>query len=368
MTSAEAPQPRVIATVDLGAVADNLHRVRTWAGGARVMAAVKADAYGHGAVPVARALIGAGVDALAVACLEEALVLREAGIAAPLVLLEGVLSTAEAEAALALDLDVVVHAAWQLDLLAGLGAQAGPAVWFKLDTGMHRLGFALDAVPMLQTRLARQPNWRLRGWMTHLACADLPEHPLTPLQLARFAAALAGVDGPRSIANSAGLIAWPQARADWVRPGLALYGASPFADRTALSLGLRPAMSLSSRLIAINAIPAGAEVGYGATWRSQRATRIGIVAAGYADGIRRTLAAAPAIVRGARVPIVGRVSMDMLAVDLGAVAEAEVGDAVTLWGAGLPVEEIAAAAHTIAYELFCGLTGRVHLRYCETQA
>jgi len=356
--------PRVIASIDLDALRHNLQCVRQRAPHARVMAAVKADAYGHGAVAVATVLAAAGVDALAVACLEEALALRRAGIDAPLVLLEGVLSAEEARCAAAEGLQVVVHAAWQLALLQALPADTALSLWFKLDTGMHRLGFDAGEATTLYAALAARPGWTLCGWMTHLACADEPDHPMTARQLERFDAALAGLPGARSVANSAGLMAWPQAQADWVRPGLMLYGASPFADTSAAALGLRPAMQLSSRLIAMHALTAGECVGYGATWCCTRDTRIGVVAAGYADGVRRSLPAhTPLLLRGRRVPLVGRVSMDMLTVDLTAVPDAVVGDTVTLWGVGLPAEEIAAAAGTIAYELFCGLTGRVHLRY-----
>ncbi|MDE2149651.1 MAG: alanine racemase [Gammaproteobacteria bacterium] len=354
---------RVIASVDLRAIRHNLLQVRRYAGDARVMAAVKADAYGHGAVPVARALAQAGADALAVACLEEAVVLRRADVGLPIVLLEGVLSADEAAAAARLALQVVVHAPWQLELLAGLPAGVAPAVWFKLDTGMHRLGFApQQAGPLHAQAVAR--GWSLCGWMTHLACADEPGHPLTGQQLQRFAGALAGLPGARSIANSAALIDHPEARADWVRPGLVLYGASPFADRDAAGLGLRPAMNLDARLIAIQQVDAGETIGYGAVYAAERPLRVGIIAAGYADGVHRVLpSGTPLLLGQRRVPLVGRVSMDMLAVDLTAVAAARIGDTVRLWGEGLPAEQIARRAGTLAYELFCGLTRRVHFRY-----
>ncbi len=356
--------PRVIATVDTSAIIHNLDRVRNLAPQAKIMAAVKAEAYGHGAIPVAKTLVQGGVDALAVACLEEALQLRHAGIDAPLVLLEGVLSIEEATLAATENLQIVIHAPWQLSLLQSLPAVTPLQLWIKLDTGMHRLGFAADEAPALYALLQQQPQWTLCGWMTHLACADTPDQAMTQQQVDGFERALKDLPGERSIANSAGLIAFPQARTDWVRPGLMLYGASPFKNQSAGNLGLRPAMHLHSRIIAIHDIAAGEAVGYGAVWRSTQASRIAVVAAGYADGVRRSLpSGTPVLLHGQRVPMVGRVSMDMITIDVTTIPEAQVGDAVTLWGEGLPVEEIAALAGTIAYELFCGLTRRVQFRY-----
>lgn len=356
--------PRVTATVDLSAIRHNLAQVRRLAPTSRVMAAVKADAYGHGAVPVARALESAGVDALAVACMEEAQVLLEAHIRAPIALLEGVISGEEAALAAYEGLQVVVHDFWQIDLLEAMPAESNIAVWFKLDSGMHRLGFPLDAVSRLREILQRHPSWRFQGWITHLARADEPESPATLRQIRDFDAALAGAPGPRSIGNSAGIIGWPDARRDWVRPGLALYGASPMPERIGADHGLSPALSLESRLIAIREYPAGSPIGYGATYACPEHMPIGVVAVGYADGIPRGLAnGTPMRIRGRRVPIAGRVSMDMISVDLRGVPDARVGDPVQIWGAGLPVEEVAKHAGTLAYELFCGLTNRVRFRY-----
>jgi alanine racemase len=358
--------PRVIATVDLEAIRHNLGRIRAIAGHARVMAAIKADAYGHGAVPVARTLESAGVDALAVACLEEALALREAHVRAPIVLLEGVLSFAEAQLAVEQGVEVVVHSAWQLELLQRLPLRAPLRLWFKLDTGMHRLGLPPDAARALHATVQTRPHWQLAGWMTHLACADEPDPAITRRQLETFAHALRGLPAARSIANSAGLLAWPQAHADWVRPGLMLYGASPLPGKVGAELGLRPAMRLESRLIAINEVAAGETIGYGATYRCPRAMRVGVAAVGYADGVHRALpSGTPVLIHGRRVPLVGRVSMDMISVDLSELPDAKVGDPLQLWGPELPVEEIAACAGTIAYELFCGLTRRVHFVYLE---
>jgi alanine racemase len=356
--------PRVTATVELSAIRHNLGVVRGFSPGARVMAAVKADAYGHGAVPVARTLAEAGVDALAVACMQEALTLRRARIRTPIALLEGILTAEEAAAAVYEELDVVVHDHWQLDLLQALGPQARIGVWFKLDTGMHRLGFPLADVPRLKAVLAARPGWQFHGWMTHLATADEPDNPFTAEQIARFNAALEGIPGPRSIANSAGLIAWPQARVDWVRPGIALYGASPLQGRSGASLGLKAAMTLESRLIAVREFDAGESLGYGRIYRCPERMPVGVVACGYADGIRRSLPnGTPLLINGRQVPLAGRVSMDMITVDLRGVPQPRIGGTVRLWGEGLAAETVAEHAGIIVYELFCGLTQRVHFVY-----
>ncbi|MGH8540358.1 MAG: alanine racemase [Stenotrophobium sp.] len=352
--------PRVTATIDLAAIRHNLGLVRRYAPGTRVLAAIKADAYGHGAVPVARALEAAQVDAFAVACMEEAMQLRNAHITTPIALLEGIISSEEAALAVYERLQVVVHADWQLKLLEALPESAEVSLWFKLDSGMHRLGFPLADVPKLHAALHRHPHWRFMGWITHLACADEPENPFTHEQVVRFNDALRNIPGDRSIANSAGILAWPETRADWVRPGLMLYGASPLADKSAAELGLKPVMTLESRLIAVREYAAGETIGYGRTYRCPERMRVGVVAVGYADGVHRSLpSGTPVLIRGKRVPIAGRVSMDMITVDLRLVPGAAVGDAVRIWGEGLPAEEIARYAGTLAYELFCGLTQRV---------
>lgn len=359
--------PRVTANVDLAAIRHNLQVVRRLAPRSKVMAAVKADAYGHGAVQIARALEAAGVDALAVACMEEAMQLREAHLlTTPITLLEGVISIEEAALAVYERLQVVVHDHWQIALLEQLPASATVQVWFKLDSGMHRLGFPLTDVPRLVETLQRHPTWTFQGWITHLACADEAENPATSNQIAAYNTALQGVAGPRSIANSAGLLAWPATRVDWVRPGLMLYGASPLPGKTGVELGLKPALTLQSRLIAVREFAAGEPIGYGQTWRTPERMNIGVVAVGYADGVHRCLpSGTPLLLRGVRVPLVGRVSMDMVTVDLRPAPAAAVGDAVTLWGATLPAEELAGYAGTLAYELFCGLTQRVRFRYTD---
>ena len=360
--------PRVTATVDLAAIRHNLQQVRRYAPQSKVMAAIKANAYGHGAVAVARALLDQA-DSFAVAGMQEALLLREADVRAPLVLLEGILSLEEAKLAQRHDLQLVVHDHWQLDLLETLPQGARISLWIKLDSGMHRLGFPLSEAGNLWTRIQARPEWDCRGWMTHLACADELENPATVEQVAAFNSALKGLPGARSIANSAGLIAWPNTRTDWVRPGLMLYGASPFPDKTAADLGLKPAMKLESRLIAVHRFAKGDGIGYGARYRCPEDMPVGVVAAGYGDGIRRvTPLGTPMIVNGQRVPLIGRVSMDMITVDLRAVPQAKAGDSVLLWGDGLPAEEIARHVGTLAYELFCGLTQRVSFVQLEARS
>ncbi|MES2491088.1 MAG: alanine racemase [Pseudomonadota bacterium] len=356
--------PRVTATIDLAAIQHNLAQVRRYAPQSRVMAAVKARAYGHGAVPVARALENAGVDAFAVACMEEAIQLRQAGIVTPIALLEGVFSSEEAALAVHERLPIVVHDRLQLSLLEALPESAEVSIWFKLDSGMHRLGFPLKDVPSLVETLKRRPRWRFMGWLTHLACADELNNSITQEQIAKFNSALAGLPGARSIANSAGILAWPDARTDWVRPGLMIYGASPLPDRSAVDLGLKAAMTLESRLIAIREYDAGEAIGYGQTYRCPERMPVGVVAVGYADGFHRSLpSGAPVLINGTQVPIAGRVSMDMITVNLRKVPNAQIGDAVRLWGDGLPAEIVAAHAGTLAYELFCGLTPRVKFIY-----
>ena len=351
--------PRVTATIDLAAIRHNLAQVRRLAPKSKVMAAIKADAYGHGAVPVARALEDVA-DSFAVACLEEALALREAHLRAPVVLLEGILSIEEAKLCLRENLDIVIHDHWQLEILESLPKGARLTLWVKLDSGMHRLGFPLTDAAGLWQRIQARPEWNFGGWITHLACADEVQNPITHEQISAFASSLKALPGARSIANSAGLIAWPESRTDWVRPGLMLYGASPLPGKTAPDLGLKPAMTLESRLIAVRDYRAGDAIGYGATYRCAENMRVGVASVGYADGYHRSLpSGTPVMIHGQRVPLIGRVSMDMINLDLRRTPMAKIGDPVLLWGDGLPAEEIAAAAGTLAYELFCGLTQRV---------
>lgn len=350
------------AVVETAALRHNLAVVRRQAPQARVLAVVKANAYGHGSVVAAKAL--ADADAFAVARLEEGIQLREAGLAHPILLLEGVFNAEQLAAAARHGFEIVVHSAAQLSLLQAWRGAHRFRAWIKLDSGMHRLGFGVEDFPAAYAALGSCAAVAgVPVLMTHLANADAVDDALTVHQLRSFARTVAGLPGERSIANTAGVFGWVESQGDagdWVRPGLALYGASPFASRSAASLGLRPAMTLLSQVIAVKQVPSGATVGYGGAWRAQRATRLAVVAAGYADGYpRNTAAGCPVLVNGREASVVGRVSMDMLTVDVTDHAVVAPGDPVVLWGEGVPVETVATAAGTIAWELLCGVSQRV---------
>jgi len=325
------------------------------------MAVVKANAYGHGLVPTALAL--AEADAFAVARLEEGLVLRAAGVAAPILLLEGVFASEQLLEAARHGFDIVVHDPTQIDLLGQFSGAHRFVVWLKIDTGMNRLGFRPADFPAALARVQRMVPAPLEiRVLTHLARADDRDDSSIREQIAKFDSAIGSHGFQTSIANSAGVLGGAGIQADWVRPGLALYGVSPFADQKGGDLGLQPVMSLESTVIAIRRVPQGETVGYGGTWRAPRDSTIAIVAAGYGDGLPRNLPSdTPVLVGGSRATIAGRVSMDMIAVDVSALPSVQVGDSVTLWGDGLPVEEIARHAGTIPYELLCAVSQRVPL-------
>lgn len=346
------------AVLDLPAFAHNLARLRERAPHSRVMAVVKANAYGHGLVRTARAL--ADVDAFAVARAEEGVILREAGIRQRIVVLQGFLHAEELRMNARHGLEPVVHSLYQLGILERTKLDRPLGVWLKFDTGMHRLGLNEEEFRKARARLADLPGIRQPvPVMTHLANADVLEDPATARQLRRFHAAVpATVE--RAIANSAGLLAWDGSHAEWVRPGIALYGVSPFPARTGSEEGLRPVMTLQTRIIAIKELQRGDAVGYGGEFVCRRPTRAGVAAIGYGDGYPRNVpTGTPVLVRGQRVPLIGRVSMDLISLDLTDCLEAEVADTVTLWGNGLPVEEIARWAGTIPYVLLCNITQRV---------
>ncbi|MFO1069998.1 MAG: alanine racemase [Geminicoccaceae bacterium] len=352
-------------TIDLAALRHNLRRVRELAPRSRVVAVVKANGYGHGAARLLPALGEA--DMLGVACIEEALVLREAGAAQPILLMEGVFEAAELPDCARLGFEVAVHTLDQVRMLETTRLEPPLTCWVKVDSGMNRLGLAPEEAAGAIGRLQACPSVAGLRLMSHFASADLPDSPQTARQLERLGAVLA--EGERSLANSAGVIAWPQAHADWVRAGIMLYGVSPMAGRTGADEGLRPVMTLATRLIAVKPVRTGDTVGYAGTWQAGRDSRIGIAAIGYGDGYpRHAPSGTPVLLAGTPVPLAGRVSMDMVAVDLTDRPEARIGDPVTLWGPALPVERIADAAGTIAYELLCGITGRVHVRVADGTA
>jgi len=341
------------ATVDLAAFAHNLAVARRHAGTARILAVLKANAYGHGLdrlLPAARSADGLGVLEM-----EAAARLRDRGYRGTIVLLEGCFDAREIADALRLGVTPVVHGVDQLESLLGRRIERPVDVWLKLNTGMNRLGFRLAEFREARRRLEASGAIRAVTPMTHFANADDGRGVAEQLAVVKAAG-----DGPWSLANSAALVRYPDSRAAWVRPGILLYGATPFADESAAALGLQPVMTLRSRVIAVQTLTTGEAIGYGWAFRAERAMRVGIVACGYADGYPRLApTGTPVAVAGVRTRTLGRVSMDMLTVDLTAVPAAGVGAEVELWGATIPVDEVAAAAGTVGYELLCALAPRV---------
>jgi len=353
-----------VARIDLNALRHNLARAREASPHSKIMAVIKADAYGHGARDAVAALSDA--DAFGVARVEEGLALRQGGIRERVVVLGGLSAAAELPLALSAGLELVIHHEHQVALLeAGLKESSqGLRCWIKVDSGMHRLGFAPEVVAGIVTRLRGLSGAVLSGVLTHLANADARQDATTLEQLRVFESVAAPLGLPTSIGNSAAILGWPQAHGDWIRPGIMLYGASPFVDSTAHLDGLLPVMTLRTRLIAVNHLRRGDPIGYGGSWRCPEDMPIGVAAVGYGDGYpRHAPSGTPVLVNGRRAQIVGRVSMDMITIDLRPLPGARVGDSVVLWGEGLPVEEVAVAAGTIPYELFCRLTRRVKFRY-----
>lgn len=348
------------AIIDLDAIRHNFDQAKQRAPASKVMAVVKADAYGHGASKVAQALVGA--DAFGVARVSEAVKLRESGIGQPICLLEGVNDPEELNLASVYELQVVLHNWEQLELLATRGARRH--AWVKVDTGMGRLGFSVEETPSVLQKLGHQG---LLGLMTHLADAGDKRSTTTGHQIARITSLANSLDVPGSevlsIANSGGVLALHNPPGDWVRPGLMLYGASPFDDLDPIP-SLHAAMSFGAPVIAVRTIRQGESVGYGGIWTADKDSTIAVIAVGYADGYPREIAqGAPVLVNGVRYPLVGRVSMDMICVQLDMAHSVKVGDRAILWGDDLPVEEIADKAGTIPYTLLCGVTARVNRRH-----
>jgi alanine racemase len=351
------------ATIHIDALRHNLSRVRQLAPDSRVMAVVKADGYGHGLERVARAL--AGADAFGVAALSDAERLRAAGLSQRIVLLSGFDEPTDLPALRRLGVDTVVHHESQLAMLEAEPAAGGDGdpirVWLKFDTGMHRLGFAPGLAGAARARLAALPTVADDvTLMTHFASSDEFGSAQTQAQIDEFARDTAGLSGAASLSNSAAVLGWPNAHRDWVRAGGALYGLSVVAGKTGADFGLRPAMTLSTRLIAVNRVTRGERIGYSATWECPEDMDVGVAAIGYGDGYpRHAPAGAPVLVDGRRTTVIGRVSMDLMTIDLRGLPDARVGSAVTLWGEDLPVEQVADAAGTISYELTCSITRRV---------
>jgi alanine racemase len=343
-------------SISLPALRHNYWLAKRTAARSKVLAVLKANAYGHGIERVARALDRA--DGFATLELDGAIALRERFPAAPILLLEGFFEPAELTAIRSADLATVVHCEEQLRMIESERPGKPIDIWLKVNTGMNRLGFAPSAFRTALDRVRKGGAARSITLMTHFGRADEAEGVQEAMR--RFDACTAGLDFPRSLANSAAIVAHPQTQADICRFGIGLYGATPFMDRAAKSLGLKPAMTLASRLIAVQDLAPGESVGYGGTFRADHAMRVGIVACGYADGYpRHAPTGTPVLVAGARTRTVGRVSMDMIAVDLTPVPAAHVGSPVVLWGEGVPVDEVAMAAGTVGYELLCGVAPRV---------
>ena len=346
------------ALIDLDALRHNYHLARRRHGG-RALAVVKANAYGHGAVQCARAL-AAEADGFAVAFLEEALELRAAGIEQPILLLEGVFPPDELDEVVRHDLWLVVHHAEQIRIIDHARPALPLEVWLKMNSGMNRAGFLPHELRAAWQRLKDSGKVGAITLMTHFARADEPHVLATTDQLAAFDAATRDLPGSRSLANSAAILGWPATHRDWARPGILLYGADPMPDE---ANALRPVMTLESTVMAVREIPAGAPLGYGARFHADRPTRVGLVAMGYADGYPRTVPdGTPVAVDGIRTRLIGRVSMDMLTVDLTDLPDAGLGSHVELWGDNIPVNRVAEAAHTISYELLCNVK-RVRFEY-----
>lgn len=352
---------KTVAHIDLHAIRENFLLATTLAPKSKTIAVVKANAYGHGMLPVVEAL-REHAPAFALATIDEALELRAAGITQPLLVMEGVNDTKSLREAAANNLSLVVHCEEQLRQIIDLRLADTVPLWLKIDTGMHRLGLAPERLRPVLDRLGDgRQNLVV---CTHLACADDMASATTQEQLDRFAACVTGIDLPISISNSAGILAWPASHGDWNRPGYMLYGASPMLTDIASASGLRAAMSLRSEIIALAEVAVGESVGYGARWTASRPSLIGTVAIGYADGYPRHAAdGTPTLVNGQIAPLIGTVSMDMLTIDLTGQPSVAVGDAVELWGQGVCVNDVAKRSETIGYELMTGVSERVPRHY-----
>jgi alanine racemase len=352
------PRP-LVATIDIAALQSNLAIARNCAPRSKTWAVVKANAYGHG---LARAMRGfAAADGLGLIELDGAAQLREMGWQKPILLLEGFFEPSDLQPVIDYRLEAVIHCNDQIVMLEKINLGSTIDVHLKMNSGMNRLGFKPDAFRAAYARLRAISAVHNITLMTHFANADDNANPALPLseQLRRFHAATEGLAGPRSLSNSAVDLMHPDIVSDWIRPGIMLYGGTP-GVRSAAEFGLLPAMTLTSAIIGVQEVAAGEAVGYGSRFVADKPMKIGVVACGYADGYpRHAPNGTPVIVDGIRTGIVGRVSMDMISVDLTPVPTARVGSAVTLWGAGLPIDEVAHAAGTIGYELMCGLASRV---------
>jgi len=346
--------------IDLNALQHNFHRVRTFAPQSKIMAMVKADAYGHGIERVAESLQEA--DAFGVACIEEARMIRQVGLKNRIVLMAGFFAASELPEIAALNCDIVLHDFSQLDSLEKCSTKNKIQAWLKIDTGMHRLGFSPENFSVVYERLLNcQSIKHPIFFISHFADADLPEKQTTQQQIDSFHQLVQNLPGEKSLSGSAGIIDYPDAQLDWVRPGIMLYGGVTFPDKTGLDYNLKPVMTMRSKIMAIRQAKKGDAIGYGGIWQCPEDMPVGVIAIGYGDGYpRHAISGTPILVNGHICPLIGRVSMDMISVDLRPYTHAKVGDPVILWGKGLPVETIAQHAGTIADELLCVTARRLH--------
>ena len=355
----------VEAHIDLNALRHNLQVIKRFAPQSKVIAVIKANGYGHGMTEVAQAL--SNVDAYGVACLPEAQRLRSQGIELPILLLSGFFDHQELNECSELGLHVAIHQLAQVDQLEAAALTTPVDAWLKIDTGMHRLGITPDQFESVYQRLRACSSVNKLRFMTHFARADEVDRPETDQQIECFDQLVQGIEVEQSMSNSAAIIKYPQSHRDWVRPGIMLYGVAPFAQKVGLDYDLRPVMTFSSHIMAIRLCKKGDALGYGGTWVCPEDMPIGIVAVGYGDGYPRHAShGTPVLINGIQVPLVGRVSMDSIFVDLRTCPEAKLGDEAILWGKGLPVEEVAACAATIPYELLCKVTARTRYIYSNS--
>ncbi|KJZ36465.1 alanine racemase [Pseudomonas fluorescens] len=351
------------ALIDLQALRHNFRIARELTG-AKALAVIKADAYGHGAVRCAQAL-EAEADGFAVACIEEALELRAAGIRAPVLLLEGFFEADELALIVEHDFWCVVHSLWQLEAIEKAALSKPITVWLKLDSGMHRVGLHPKDYQDAYQRLLASGKVAKVVLMSHFARADELHEQASAEQVAVFEAARKGLSAEVSLRNSPAVLGWPQIPSDWVRPGIMMYGATPFEEANTVAARLQPVMTLESKVICVRELPAGEPIGYGAKFITPKPMRVGVVAMGYADGYpRHAPTGTPVLVAGQRSQLIGRVSMDMLCIDLTDVPQAGLGSTVELWGKNILASDVAAAADTIPYQIFCNLR-RVPLLYSE---
>jgi alanine racemase len=349
-----------VAHIRLDAFRHN-YRVAKKTHGGKSLAVIKANAYGHGAVQCAKAIENEA-DGFAVACLEEALQLREAGIKNPILLLEGFFEAAELPEIISNDLWIVIHAQWQIEILMVAKLAKPVHIWLKMDSGMHRAGLEPSAYEAAYMRLSGNANIEKIVLMSHFANADNLKSEHTMQQIALFQNTLQSLGAQEvSLSNSAAILGWPQSYNNWSRPGIMLYGADPLLD---VKTPLRAVMQLTSQIISIRQIQKGESIGYGSIFTADKDMSIGVVACGYADGYPRSSIHAPVSVDGNMTRVIGRVSMDMLFVDLTEIENAKIGSHVELWGDQVLANDVAKAAGTIAYELFCNVK-RVQFKYSD---